>query len=303
MALGQLVQGRWISQAQLVEQGGRYEKSRSLFIGNLDHLIKGSGERAEEIERLLSHCQLIVSLGCPWAHRVLLAQRFGMFGGSLEVMVVPPELGEEGWALPEAQSPVKGGAPFVHSLYTASFSEYTGRVTLPLLWDRETHTILSNDSAELMSLIGGAALKPSPLSEEVERWNSWLQSNLNIGPYRAGFAGSQALYEEAVLALFETLDIIEAHLATRSYMCGEQLTESDLRLLPTLVRFDVAYYHHFKCNLKPLSAYPAISAYLARLCAKPEVRETISIEHIKRHYFRSVPRNDHLPIGPQLSFL
>lgn len=303
MALGQLINGTWVRDDKLTKEDGTYEKTRSLFIGNVHELIAHPGTKREETKTLLRQCSLFVSLGCPWAQRVLMARRLGECGDELKVIMISPEFGDEGWSLPADAHPLKGAPPYVHSLYTRSYARYTGRVTLPLLWDRKNERIISNDSAELTRLLGGAQLCPPQLINEINSWNLWLQSHLNLGPYRAGFAESQQGYEDAVKDVFAALDLVEDQLSKQPYLCGELLTESDLRLLPTLIRFDVAYYTHFKCNIRSLTSYPAISTYLRRMCTLEEIKSTISIEDIKRHYFRSVPKNEHIPIGPNLPFL
>lgn len=298
--MGQLVAGEWLGGDQLQGASGRYERTSSQFIGQL------SDSPPLEHGRYV----LFVSRACPWAHRVLLTRALCGLEPLLPLVEVSPELGAEGWALAPGQSPLTEGPSWVHTLYTRSCPQYTGRVTLPLLWDSERERVLSNDSTELMRFLQASAaasptafgrpvdLAPAHLLDELTPLCAWLQSDVNNGPYRAGFAQTQALYEEAVFALFDSLDILDHRLATRRFLCGDALTEADVRLFPTLIRFDVAYYSHFKCNLRRLAEYPHLTRYLRELYRHPKVSKTVDVVAIKRHYFRSVPKNDHIPLGP-----
>lgn len=300
--MGQLVGGVWRGADQLLHTAeGRYERTASVLIGQLDD--------APLLER--RRYALFASRACPWAHRVLLTRALCGLEARLPLVEVNPELGEEGWALGPGQSPLGDGAAWVHALYTRSCPHYTGRVTLPLLWDEERGVAVSNDSAEMMRFLQRSAaalpgeacatdLRPPALLAELSALCAWLQSDVNNTPYRAGFAQTQALYEEAVFALFDSLDALEHRLAARRFLCGEVFTEADVRLFPTLVRFDVAYYAHFKCNLRRLAEYPHISRYLRDVYRHPGVSRTVDFVAIKRHYFRSVPKNDHVPLGPLL---
>ena len=309
--MGQLVQGRWRPQDHLTNREGAYHKASSGFIGEVSQALIALRAQAPNIDAYhaslsayFSRFTLFGSLACPWVHRVLLARALGPVGEALTCCLVSGEFGEEGWRLPPERHPLPSASSYVHSLYTHTNPTYTGRVTLPLLWDNAAQRIISNDSSELMRALCAYRLSPPERLEELTREAAWLQSEVNIAPYRAGFAATQALYEQTVQKLFEALDQLEARLQSAGpYLLGEHLSELDLRLLPTLVRFDVAYVSHFKCNLKRITDYPALSAYLKRLCALPSVRETIDLHEIKRHYFRSVPKNDHLPLGPQVDFL
>jgi putative glutathione S-transferase len=298
--MGQLVAGEWLGGDQLQGASGRYERTPSVFIGRL------SGAAPLERRRYV----LFMSRACPWAHRVLLTRALCGLEPLLPVVELSPELGAEGWSLAPGQSPLTEGASWLHTLYTHSCAEYTGRVTLPLLWDVEQGCVVSNDSAELMRFLQASAaasptafgrpvdLSPAHLHDELAPLCAWLQSDVNNAPYRAGFARTQALYEEAVFALFDSLDILDHRLASRRFLCGEALTEADVRLFPTLIRFDVAYYSHFKCNLRRLADYPHLARYLRELYRQSRVPKTVDLVAIKRHYFRSVPKNDHIPLGP-----
>ncbi len=304
--MGQLVVGQWISADKLQDALGRYERTTSMFIGQL--------ETADTLDR--RRYVLFASRACPWAHRVLLVRSLCGLERLLPTTEVSPELGEEGWSLTAGQSPLCEGSSWVHTLYTRSCANYTGRVTLPLLWDAERGRIISNDSSEMLRFLLRSVsscslplglhraqpldLTPEPLLPELNALCAWMQSDVNNAPYRAGFARTQALYEEAVFGLFDSLDILNHRLAARRFLCGDELTEADVRLFPTLVRFDVAYYGHFKCNLRRLAEYPHLARYMREVYRYPGVAKTVDFVAIKRHYFRSVPKNEHIPLGPEL---
>lgn len=258
--------------------------------------------------------RLYVGLICPWASRTLIARRLKGLAAAVPVTVVEPELTAEGWAFGADPDP-ELGAGHLHVLYTAADPDYTGRATVPILWDRERRTIVNNESADIVRMlnVGFGALAddaidlyPAPIRAEIDALNDEIYPRLNNGVYRAGFATTQAAYEEAYEQVFAELDRLEARFAAAGggFLFGAAPTETDIRLFVTLVRFDAAYHGLFKCNRRRLADYPALSAFLERMLAIPGVAETVSIEHIKRGYYsiKALNPNGIVPVGPDLPF-
>jgi putative glutathione S-transferase len=257
---------------------------------------------------------LYAALICPWASRALAGRRLKRLECAVSVSIAEPRMTGQGWRFgdyPGADRDTLNGATYLHELYTRADPHFTGRATVPALWDRETGTIVNNESADILRMFntgfGALAddtidLYPQALRLEIDTWNKRIYPALNNGVYRAGFATTQAAYEEAYHGVFAMLDELEAHLASGHYLAGEQLTEADVRLFVTLIRFDAAYFGLFKCNRKRIADYPALTAYLRRLLAVPEIRETVSIDHIKQGYYsiRSLNPNGIVPLGPDL---
>ncbi|MGH8698384.1 MAG: glutathione S-transferase family protein, partial [Burkholderiales bacterium] len=260
---------------------------------------------------------LYVSLSCPWAHRTFIFRKLK----GLESLVSASAAGWDnqagGWTFapgPGVIPDAVNGVRLLHEAYTRAKPTYTGRVTVPVLWDRERATIVNNESSEIIRMFNsafdgvGAApgdYYPVDLRAEIDAVNERVYATLNNGVYRCGFATSQEAYDEAVAPLFETLDWMEARLAKRRYLCGDRLTEADWRAFTTLVRFDPVYHGHFKCNLRRLVDYPNLWAYTRDLYQHPGVAETVDFDHIKRHYYgsmRSVNPSGIVPRGPILDF-
>ncbi|MFO0774916.1 MAG: glutathione S-transferase family protein [Nitrospiraceae bacterium] len=257
---------------------------------------------------------LYVSWACPWAHRIILARQLLGLTEAISLSAVDPIRDERGWAFRDGPGhgadPVNGFA-FLSEAYRATDPAYNGRVTVPVLWDRVTHRIVSNSDDDLLRMLNGAFrpfattdvdLYPMPLRAEIDRLNAWLYDTLNDGVYRAGFATSQSVYEQAARTVFRTLDDLEARLAASRYLCGERPVESDWRLFVTLVRFDAVYHGHFKCNSRKIAEYPNLFGYLRDLYQQPGVAATVNMDHITRHYY--VTHDDLnptriVPIGPQ----
>lgn len=268
------------------------------------------GRRAFPAEAGRYH--LFVALICPWASRTLMARKLKGLEGAIGVSIVEPELGPQGWRFP-APEPLTG-ATWVHELYTRAEPRYTGRATVPVLWDRQRGTIVNNESADILrildrgfgALASGPDLRPEPLRAEIEALGAAIYPALNNGVYRAGFATTQGAYDEAVAEVFAMLDTLEARLgAGGPYLLGEAFTEADIRLFVTLIRFDAAYHGLFKCNLRRLADYPALSAFTRRVLDLPGIRETVDIGHIKRGYYsiKSLNPNGIVPTGPDLAAL
>jgi putative glutathione S-transferase len=256
---------------------------------------------------------LYVSLNCPWASRTLIVRKLKGLEEVISVLAVEPFLTDQGWRFgdfPGADRDTLNGATYLHEVYTRADPHYTGRVTVPVLWDKERQTIVNNESSEIIRMLNGAFGKfsnsgvdfyPSELAAEIDALNEPVYRKLNNGVYRTGFATTQVAYEEAFRDVFDMLDELEQRLAGRTFLIGERLTETDVRTFVTLVRFDNAYHGVFKCNRQRIADYPNLTAYMARILAIPGVRETVSIEHIKKGYYsiKALNPNGIVPLGPQ----
>jgi glutathionyl-hydroquinone reductase len=260
---------------------------------------------------------LYVSLACPWAHRTVIFRRLKGLEDLISLSVVEPLMGGEGWMFGAGEGAIPDFINHKQRLadvYLIADPHYTGRVTVPVLWDKRRNSIVNNESAEIIRMLNSAFdaftdvrtdYYPPELRDEIDRVNHFVYENVNNGVYRAGFASSQEAYEEAFLALFAALEELEARLSGRRYLAGEKLSEADWRLFTTLVRFDAVYYGHFKCNLRRIVDYPNLSNYLRELYQVPGVAETVSIDHIKRHYYgshRHINPTGIVPLGPALDF-
>ncbi|MDF2153886.1 glutathione S-transferase family protein [Vibrio sp. CAU 1672] len=253
---------------------------------------------------------LYVSLACPWAHRTLIFRKIKGLEKHIDVTVVCPDMLSEGWqmGLPE---PLFGHTR-LHQMYTQAKPDYTGRVTVPLLWDKKTDTIVSNESSEIIRMFNFAFndltgnhddYYPQSLQRTIDEWNDFIYPNVNNGVYRCGFATTQEAYEEAYDSLFAALDRLDAHLATQRYLAGNRITEADWRLFTTLIRFDAVYVGHFKCNKQRIVDYPHLHGYLKELYQIEGIAETTDFYHIKRHYYfshTSINPSQVVPKGPEL---
>ncbi|CZF80614.1 Glutathionyl-hydroquinone reductase YqjG [Grimontia celer] len=272
----------------------------------------GGGFKAEP-----GRYHLYVSLACPWAHRTLIFRKLKGLEAMISISVVNGFMGDDGWTFLPGDDVVEdaiNGATYLHQVYTSALPDYTGRVTVPVLWDKKTGTIVSNESSEIIRMLNSSfddigALPgdyyPEALREAIDEMNDFVYPNINNGVYRAGFATTQEAYDEAVEDVFSALDKLEAHLATNRYLVGGQLTEADWRLFTTLIRFDAVYVGHFKCSRRRISEYPNLSGYLRELYQFAGVAETVNIDHIKAHYYAShetVNPTRIVPIGPALDF-
>ncbi len=287
---------------------GEFVRTTSQFRGRIT--ADGSSGFAAEAGRY----HLYVSLACPWAHRTLIARSLKGLQGVISVSVVEPVM-TQGWAFSQSLPDHLHGFDFLHQVYSAADPGYTGRVLVPVLWDKKTRTIVSNESSEIIRMFddafsafatGQADLYPVAQREEIDRVNAYVYDDINNGVYRCGFATEQVAYERAFERLFAALDRVEAQLATRSFLVGAQPTEADWRLFTTLVRFDAVYFGHFKCNRNRIEDFPSLSRYLRRLYRVPGISETVDIDHIKRHYYMSHPHINPtriVPHGPRLAFL
>jgi glutathionyl-hydroquinone reductase len=255
---------------------------------------------------------LYVSLACPWAHRTVIARALKGLQDVIGLTIVDPIRDERGWAFTNEPDPLNG-FELLSEAYRQSDPEFSGRVTVPALWDTQTAQIVNNESSEILRMLGsefdafGEAsldLYPAEHRDEIDALNARIYATVNNGVYRAGFATSQEAYEQAVFALFETLDELEERLGSQRYLVpGSAPTEADWRLFTTLIRFDAVYHGHFKCNLRRIADYPHLSSYLRDLYQHPGVAETVNFDHIKRHYYvthRSINPTGVVPAGPTL---
>ncbi len=309
--MGMLVKGIWQDIAYDTKSG-EFVRNDSVFRDSIT-ADGASGFRAEA-----GRYHLYVSLACPWAHRTLILRTLKGLEGAITVSIVDPYMGPAGWSFTGHRgctSDSVNGAALLRDVYLKAKPDYTGRVTVPLLWDRKSGTILNNESAEIMRMLNSEFnafalrelndLYPAALRAQIERWNEIIYRTVNNGVYRAGFATAQDKYEAAVRELFATLDRLDEHLGEHRYLCASVPTEADWRLFTTLVRFDAVYYGHFKCNLRRLVDYRNLWAYTRELYQVPGVAGTVDLEQIKEHYYRSHPRinpNGVVPVGPALDF-
>jgi len=312
--MGRLVDGRWTDEwYDTKSTGGRFVRKESAFRGQVR--ADGSTRFAPEPGRY----HLYVSLACPWAHRTLVFRKLKKLERAISVSVVHPHMAGHGWTFENPDSTGGGigddvnGARYLHEVYTKANPRYSGRVTVPVLWDRKEGTIVNNESSEIIRMLNGefgdlgdasADFYPETHRAEIDEVNAFVYPNVNNGVYRCGFATSQDAYEEAFRDLFAALDELESRLCRQRYLVGDRLTEADWRLFTTLVRFDAVYVGHFKCNLRRIADYPALSGYLRELYQVPGVAETTDFEHIKRHYYGShttINPTGVVPLGPELA--
>jgi glutathionyl-hydroquinone reductase len=257
---------------------------------------------------------LYAALICPWANRALIARKLKRLDGIVSVSIVEPVLSDQGWRFgdyPGANRDALNGATWLHEIYTRADPRFTGRATVPVLWDKARKTIVNNESADILRMFnsgfGGLAdssidLYPGDLRADIDALNNQVYPLLNNGVYRAGFATTRLAYEEAFADVFAMLDELESRLETGPFLFGARLTEADIRVFVTLVRFDAAYYGLFKCNLRRIADYRNLTAYLTRMLAIPAIRDTVDIDHIKRGYYsiRALNPNGIVPLGPDL---
>lgn len=308
-----LVNGKWTAEwhpVQATDEKGGFVRQTSSF----RHWVTADGSSGFIAEPDRYH--LYVALICPWASRTLIARKLKGLEEAISVSVVEPQLTDEGWHFgdfPGADRDTLNHAEYLHQLYTRADDSFTGRATVPVLWDKKTGTIVSNESADIVRMFnsgfGSLAtqsvdLYPDALRAEIDALNAEIYPRLNNGVYRAGFATTAISYREAFNDVFGMLAELETRLSNRGpYLFDEILTEADIRLFVTLIRFDVAYHGLFKCNLRQLRDFPALSDYLQRLLAIPGVRETVSIDHIKQGYYsiKALNPNGIVPAGPDMS--
>ncbi len=316
--MGVLVDGHWRVDGKFpADASGRFVRPPTSFRNWItpDGAPGSDGEEGFRAEPGRYH--LYVSLACPWAHRTLILRKLKGLEAMISLSVVNWFMGDDGWTFEPGRGVVNdavNGARYLREVYLASKRDYTGRVTVPILWDKASGQIVNNESADIIRMFNnafddvGAApgdYYPAQLREEIDAMNARIYLNLNNGVYRSGFARTQSAYDEAVASVFETLEFLEERLSTRRFLCGERLTEADWRLFVTLLRFDAAYVGLFKCNLWRIADTTHVKRYLDELCRWPGIAETIDMFHIKHHYYESlrfINPTGIVPKGPRLAY-
>ena len=309
--MGQLIDGVWVKgSVSSNDQKGSFKRASSVFRNKIS---SNHSTYLPETNRY----HLYVSYACPWAHRTLIFRKLKNLESHISVDYVHPDMLDMGWSF-EKNFPGTSGDSlhnkrYVHEIYQLSDKDISTKATVPILWDKKTRTIVNNESAEIIRIMNDAFnditknkddYYPEKFRDQIDSINDTIYENINNGVYRSGFSKTQNSYEEAVKNLFTSLDMVNDILEGRNYLVGDILTEADIRLVPTLIRFDRVYYFHFKCNLKKISEYKNISRYLRNLFEEDAIKSTTNFEHIKRHYFYSHENINPfriIPIGPQTS--
>ncbi|HID37866.1 MAG TPA: glutathione S-transferase family protein [Ghiorsea sp.] len=299
--MGLLVEGKWVDQwYDTKDSGGKFVRKDSSFrswIGGADGVFPAEAGRYH----------LYVSLACPWAHRALIFRQLKGLADLIDVTVVSPDMLDKGWTFQPKSEPLYG-YQYAHQLYTHAQADYTGRVVVPILWDKKKQTIVSNESSEIIRMFNSAFdsltgntddYYPEDLRSAIDEVNEDVYHSINNGVYKVGFATTQEAYDEAFDALFAGLDRVEERLASSRYLVGGSITEADWRLFTTLIRFDAVYFGHFKCNKKQIADCPNMYRYLKDLYAQSNIKGTVHIEHIKRHYYYSHESINPTRIVPQ----
>ncbi|PWY56806.1 glutathione-dependent reductase [Legionella qingyii] len=310
--MGLLVDGQWHDVwYDTSKTGGAFKREPTQFHSAISH------EPNARFPAEKGRYHLYVSLACPWAHRTLIFRKLKKLEDYIDVSIVHPHMLEKGWEFKKemgATGDTLYGLNYLYELYVKADTNYTGRVTVPVLWDKREKTIVSNESAEIIRQFNQAFnhltgdeqdFYPEPLRVEIDALNDRIYNAINNGVYRCGFATTQEAYEEAYNKLFLLLDELNVRLQNQKYLLGEQLTEADWRLFTTLIRFDAVYYGHFKTNQQRISDYEALQPYLERLYHHPGVRDTVNFLHIKQHYYfshKTINPTQIVPLGPKLNF-
>ena len=299
--MGQLVDGQWVKGSVISsDESGAFDRKPTTFHDSI-------GADHDRFRPESGRYHLYVAYACPWAQRALIFRELKQLTDHISIEVVHPDRLDMGWSFDTGFAGATGdslhGNDYLHQVYQLADPKVSTKATVPVLWDKQTNTIVNNESAEIIRIFNSAFDEltgnsedyyPEALRDQIGTWNEKIYQHVNNGVYRAGFAQTQSAYDEAVTGLFEVLDELDAHLADRDYLVGGTLTEADIRLLPTLLRFDLVYYTHFKCNVRRIADYPNLSAYRRRLYELDAVTRTTNFDHIKRHYYYS-----HESINPQ----
>lgn len=317
--MGLLIDGTWHDQwYDTKSTGGRFVRQASQFRNwvTTDGSPGSSGTGGFKAEPGRYH--LYVSYACPWAHRTLIFRKLKGLEEMISLSVVHWLMAETGWTFNQGKGVIPDSinqSQYLYQVYTKVDPGYTGRVTVPVLWDKATNTIVNNESAEIIRMFNRAFdgvgaqpgdYYPADLRDDIDALNDRIYNTVNNGVYKCGFATTQEAYEEAVTPLFDTLEFLEERLSTRRYLMGDRLTEADWRLFTTLVRFDPVYVGHFKCNIKRIVDYPKLWGYLRDLYQVPGVSDTVNFKHIKGHYYeshKSINPTGIVPVGPEIDFM
>ena len=316
--MGLLQNGQWVDQwYDTKSSGGRFERKAPQFRNwiTADGSAGPSGNPGFKAEADRYH--LYVSLACPWAHRTLIFRALKGLEKMLPISSVHWYMADSGWTFATGDGVIPdtvNDAEYMYQIYTAAMPDYSGRVTVPVLWDKQNSTIVSNESPEIIRMFNSAFdnagakegdYYPQALRAEIDSLNERIYDTVNNGVYKCGFATTQEAYEEAVVPLFDTLDWLDERLSAQRYLTGSDITEADWRLFTTLVRFDPVYVGHFKCNIKRIADYPNLSEYVRDLYQQPGVAQTVNMQHIKNHYYGShgtVNPSAVIPLGPEIDF-
>jgi len=316
--MGSLVNGVWQDHEPERGKDGTFERRDSAFRNWITPYGRPGPTGRDGFQAVPGRYHLYVSLACPWAHRTLIMRALKGLQDIIPISVTNWLMLEHGWTFAPGEGVVPDtlyNSRYLHELYARADDQYTGRASVPILWDQHTQMIVNNESSEIIRMLGTAfdqaGAKPGdyypvPLRAEIDAINQRVYDTVNNGVYKAGFATTQAAYEAAVKPLFETLDWLEDKLSQSRFLCGDTLTEADIRLFTTLVRFDAVYHGHFKCNIRRIVDYPTLWAYTRDIYQLPGVAETVDFGHIKRHYYMSHRRINPtgiVPAGPALDFM
>ena len=312
MATGMMIDGQWTNEGYEKDDKGRFQRNPTTFRDRI------TADGSSGYPAVADRYHLYVSYACPWAHRTLIMRSLKGLDDAISISAVDPLMGQDGWQFSDFRGTIPdtvNNTQYLREVYAIADSNYTGRVTVPILWDKQTSTIVNNESREIIRMFDTqfadlaqteADLYPQGLQEKIDEAIDKIYDPINNGVYKAGFAKSQSAYEEAVEELFAALDYWEDILANQEYLCGDSLTEADICMFTTLFRFDAVYYVHFKCNLRHVWDYPNLWSYLTRIYQYPGVKDTCNLEHIKLHYYQSHPHinpSGIVPEGPQLKFV
>ena len=311
MGLGVLIDGKWVSERDQEDEQGRFVRPLTTFRNTIT--ADGSGGFKAEPGRY----HLYISWACPWAHRTAIMRQLKGLQDVVSLSVVAAQIDQNGWEFSQEPGCIPdtvNDTRYLWEVYLKAESDYSGRVTVPVLWDKETATIVNNESSQIIRMFDtefAAFAKPDvnfypqDLRQVVDQTIDAIYQPINNGVYRAGFATTQSAYDEAVTELFDALDHWEGVLAEQRYLCGDRITEADWCMFTTLFRFDSVYYVHFKCNLRRIVDYPNLWNYLKELYQLPGVKDTCNLDHIKRHYYKSHPNVNPtriVPFGPLINF-
>jgi glutathionyl-hydroquinone reductase len=311
MGLGVLKDGKWLSEREQEDNKGQFVRPSTTFRNWIK--ADGSSGFAPAADRY----HLYVSLACPWAHRTLIMRQLKGLNEAISISIVDPVIEEQGWEFSDAPDCIPDTINHTQALwqlYTLAEPQYSGRVTVPILWDKQTQAIVNNESREIIRMLDtefgeiakpNTDLYPAELQSAIDQTIETIYQPINNGVYRAGFATQQPAYEAAVTELFEALDHWENVLSQQRYLCGDRLTEADICMFTTLFRFDAVYYVHFKCNLRRIVDYPNLWGYLRDIYQTPGVKETCNLNQIKLHYYKSHPKVNPtriVPLGPVIDF-
>lgn len=311
MPLGMLVEGKWVNEEKDRDPQGKFNRTPTKFRNSIT--ADGSIGFPAELNRY----HLYVSLACPWAQRTLILRQLKGLEDVITLSILDPEIDQDGWVFSDGEGCIPdtvNHSQYLRDIYTKADPQYTGKVTVPVLWDKQTATIVNNESRDIIRMFDtefttyaktDVDFYPLELREAIDQAIDAIYTPINNGVYRTGFATTQPAYEEALTELFQALEHWEAILTQQRYLCGNQITEADWCLFTTLLRFDPVYYGHFKCNLRRIVEYPSLGNYLKDLYQQPGVKATCNLDHIKRHYYKShtnINPTRIVPKGPLIDF-